>query len=828
MNGQGHHGSLFGFVFRLATVLASVPATAVAGEPEPAPEDIVVPPRLIEDPGAAYPRRALDEHFYDRVEITLILELDVTGKLVHAIVEAEGQGTERDHGFIDAALEAAQRLRFEPARRGEQAVASRIRYRYAFEPPAPTFAGQVLDAATGEPLSEAIVVLRDADGTEHAALTAADGSYSIAPVARGAGSAAVRAKGRLEQRIAVNLVPGDETRVVFRVSTATDVAAAPKDAPVEVTVRGEKRNPVVSSYTRAEVRQIPGAFGDPFRAVDTLPGVTPLATGLPFFYLRGAPPGNVGYFLDGVRVPYLYHVGAGPSVVHPATVERVDVYPGGYPAELGRFSGGIVSADTTAPRPEFHGEGNLRLFDVGGLAEAGFADGRGTVMLGGRYSYTAALLSLAAPEIHLDYRDLQARATYDVTPDDTLGVFAFGAYDLLKRNGKVLFGSEFYRADVRYDHRFTRGSLRTAVTLGYDRTSAAIFDDDDRRNLTNRSISLRTELVEALGADVSMHAGASATLEAYRPEGASYSDPEGPEQSRFASIYERRLDHVTGTWVSLVIDATPAIQLIPGVRADLYGSGRNTALGVDPRLAARFAIGKRVRLIPAVGLASQPPSFLIPLPGVAPPLGEGLQRSLQSSGGVEVDLDERTTAGSTLFYNAFFDMTDAFGTSGQEPTKGLDVRSHGHAYGAEFFLRHRLTSRFSGFLSYTLSRSIRTVKGREFLSAFDRTHVGNAAVSYDLGRGWKAGSRFLFYTGTPRWNDESESGPVVTGTHDVPRESTFYRLDVRLEKRWSLRGSSWVSFVLEFLNATLNKETWPGGEEVGPIAIPSLGVEAGF
>ena len=35
-----------------------------------------------------------------------------------------------------------------------------------------------------------------------------------------------------------------------------------------------------------------------------MPGVTPFASGVPFFFVRGAPPGNVGYFLDGVRVPH--------------------------------------------------------------------------------------------------------------------------------------------------------------------------------------------------------------------------------------------------------------------------------------------------------------------------------------------------------------------------------------------------------------------------------------------------------------------------------------------------------------------------------------------
>ena len=113
-------------------------------------------------------------------------------------------------------------------------------------------------------------------------------------------------------------------------------AAAPKAPPgpeaIEVTVLGQKTPPSAKTMSRAEVRQLPGAFGDPFRAIEVMPGVTPIVSGLPYFYVRGAPPGNVGYYLDGVRVPYLFHVAAGPSVIHPGLVDRVDLYSGGYPA----------------------------------------------------------------------------------------------------------------------------------------------------------------------------------------------------------------------------------------------------------------------------------------------------------------------------------------------------------------------------------------------------------------------------------------------------------------------------------------------------------------
>ena len=50
--------------------------------------------------------------------------------------------------------------------------------------------------------------------------------------------------------------------------------------------------------------------------------------------------------------------------------------------------------------------------------------------------------------------------------------------------------------------------------------------------------------------------------------------------------------------------------------------------------------------------------------------------------------------------------------------------------------------------------------------------------------------------------------------------------------RWSTRHpwraiGAWLAFVAEFLNATLHKETVQS-RQIGPVAIPSIGLEGGF
>jgi hypothetical protein len=116
----------------------------------------------------------------------------------------------------------------------------------------------------------------------------------------------------------------------------------------------------------------------------------------------------------------------------------------------------------------------------------------------------------------------------------------------------------------------------------------------------------------------------------------------------------------------------------------------------------------------------------------------------------------------------------------------------------------------------------------QYVATFDRTHVANAALAYDLGRGWRAGTRVVFYTGLPKAPDPTD--PSAT------RLPPFFRVDLRLEKRWQLGQETWISAVAEWMNATLSKEavsttcTLSGCETqtIGPVTVPSLGVEGGF
>jgi len=113
----------------------------------------------------------------------------------------------------------------------------------------------------------------------------------------------------------------------------------------------------------------------------------------------------------------------------------------------------------------------------------------------------------------------------------------------------------------------------------------------------------------------------------------------------------------------------------------------------------------------------------------------------------------------------------------------------------------KLTKRFGGYLAYTLSRSTREVGRERFLSAFDRTHVGNVAAAYDLGRLWRVGGRFTLYTGTPVVPPGGNALIPPPRSLSPDRDPMFYRLDLRLEKRWNLSKRVWIAFVAEVFAA---------------------------
>ncbi|WP_438013631.1 TonB-dependent receptor [Sorangium sp. So ce315] len=652
---------------------------------------------------------------------------------------------------------------------------------------------------------------------------------------------------------------------------ASPIEAPAAPAGIEVTVEGNRAPAGSVSLSRRDIRELPGGLGDPYRAIEVQPGVTTIASGMPYYYIRGAPPGNIGYFFNGIQVPLLFHVGAGPSVIPASMVQRLEMHLGPYPADIGRLAGAAIEAESAPPSDVWRGEGSLRFVDLGGVVE-GPMDEDTHVLVGGHYAAGAALASALVPSVDVGYADYQVRMTHRLGPEERFTVLAFGAYDYLARieesdeSGEsdedtgaearnVLLDSDFHRVDLRYDRddAASGARVRAALTLGLDQ-SRGVGVERARAWKLNARVSLARPV---LGGRALVRAGVDAAVDRYdvtprpaaadeapagadgEPAGGDGAPDEAPAEGTaqldesFPELFRSRLDLALGAWADALIVLDERSTITPGVRVDHYTSLGRTAVAVDPRIVGRFGIGEHVRLVPAFGLASQLPG-LAPLPALQiGGIPGGLQRSLQSSFGVEASVGPANLS-ATVFRQVTLGLSDPIGT-GRGTTLSTErflTRSLGDTYGLELGARGALRRDMFFLASYTLSRSTRTRDQRTIPSAYDRTHVAHVALLYDLGKGWRAGIRHVFYTGFPA--DEITPGRPAREHPD--RIQPFYRLDMRLSKRWALGARSYLGLVVDLQNATLTKEVFDVScddrgctpQTIGPVTLPGLAIEGGF
>ena len=340
----------------------------------------------------------------------------------------------------------------------------------------------------------------------------------------------------------------------------------------------------------------------------------------------------------------------------------------------------------------------------------------------------------------------------------------------------MYFASEFHRVDVRFDHRGEGGSAsRVALTLGVDRTRL-----EGTRFAQSLMSNLRARHRRPLSREVEVEVGADAMLEHYNGDLPNRYAVPRREYAQAEALFAPRVDSATGVWASATYRPAAGWDLTGALRGDVFTSAGKAALGPSPRASMRVPLTRKVAFLGALGVAPQPPAFAIPVPAVGyEAAGRPPSRTRRAQGGAL--LPWRFTLKTVGFHHSYFNMRDIVPDREDVDidVPQLGTGSPGQAFGLEVSFSRKLSERFAAFSSLTLSRS--QLGSRPLQSArvspFDRTYVAQIGGAADLGRGWRASSRFLTYGGWP----EVALGSVVPPDGRLP---PFYRVDLRLEKRW--------------------------------------------
>jgi hypothetical protein len=293
-----------------------------------------------------------------------------------------------------------------------------------------------------------------------------------------------------------------------------------------------------------------------------------------------------------------------------------------------------------------------------------------------------------------------------------------------------------------------------------------------------------------------------------------------------STIYAPHTDVVGGAYVDLVWRPHRIVELVPGFRFDAYKSRDDVAIAPQPRLSLKLQLAPRLSWVSALGVAHQEPTDEIFVPAKLPnPIDEQSRQSYQWSEALELKLPESVRVRATGFATLI------------RATNADEERS----YGLELFVRRDFTRRLGGFVSYALSRAEQRVGGVTTLAAGNSTHVLSIVLGYDLGRGWRAGARFFYRSGRP-YSQTCETPDCSPGTSPSTYTVTgtlpdFYRVDARIEKKWTFGATKWLTAVVEVFNGTYQGETTGTNytpqqgltlSTHSPIILPSIGLEGGF
>jgi len=740
-----------------------------------------------------------------------------------------------------------------------------------------TASGVVVSAAN-DPLPNAKITLFDSKGKNLGSTTTdINGRWKLV----------VQSGDTLTVRVELEGLPTATTPLrPDQVAVRTEMKA-PVSGGLDLEVSGNKPPPppppaTPTRYTLDStlLTKLPGTRGDPFAAVTSLPSMGRPPALSTVYVVRGAGPEETATFVDGAPMPLAFHFGGLVSIVPAAFVRSISVAPGGFGAQFGRATAGVVDVLLTSPPADaVHGSLGFDAIDVGATLTAPLIKGshETTIAIGARRSHVDAWIgTLLGDAVAGDlprYLDGQVIVEHAFSPrarlrtaflaaDDAVSVTDPGAPADRPRSGS--WKSSAMRLHTRYEAGFgSKGNVLAVASIG--RSNESIVGENDFWQNIRHTAYARLEGTIPLDTEerarVTVGTDALFTrLDGERVLGIPASSFGGSAifQLRGALTLERA---EPGAYTQLQFEPVKGLTVTPGVRVDR--AARGDALW-QPRLGVRAQVASATVLKGVSGLYTRSnvfdavdardqdgtlmPALVNPGPVRGAHGGVGIEQGIARDVFLFVDLWARATSGVLLPVQQparpmYADLLngDRVVTGYYYPLNTDQGRTR--AKGLEVLLKFA-SGHYAGFIGYALSRAeVRDGPHAAWRRApFDQTHVLNTALIVRLGLGWEVGGRFRLAAGVldspyPATEIAPKNDPNLDPNRPLPELGVIHSLDLRVEKGWKIGAIGTIAAYIEVRNVYDRRAREPlaynhvyGYPVVGtglPI-IPNLGVRGAF
>ena len=644
-----------------------------------------------------------------------------------------------------------------------------------------------------------------------------------------------------------------------------------KLSEVQVTSERKDRNVTamamsVQTLDMITIKKIPALMGevDVIKSITLLPGVQSASEGSSGFSVRGGATDHNLILLDGAPIYNASHFLGFFSVFNNDVVKDATLYKGDIPANFGGRLSSVLDVSVKDEMPKRFGlQGGVGLVTSHLMVETPLFDHKTSVMAAGRRTYADLVLPFAGEDLNksaINFYDLNAKVTQSLGKNDRLFLSLYHGHDEFSMQQMIGLGYGNSSATLRWSHIFS-DRLTTSLSLIGSRYRYSI---DMNYSPYDFSIGAGTDAA-SLNYDFAMHwnennvskFGLTTGIQSYLQgeiddRGGALSQYLQVDQSE--SVARKGLEHAL--YFTHDYTPTPRLTFRAGIRLscfqnigeeDLYvfqdilhvvidtlhyGKGEvfNTVVNPEPRLAAKYQLDEHSsvkasysRTVQYAQVASSatgglPFDVWFPTsPNVKP------QKCDQFALGYFRNFkDDAIETSVEIYYKNMqnvIDFKDNAITYGYLLIDGELRVGKGRSFGAEFLARKNV-GKFTGWVSYTYSRTFRTIEGishgKEYSSPYDRPHNIVIVGSYDVTPRITLAANWIYNTGQPvtfpygQYTINGNTYAVYNGNRNESRYPDYHRLDLSFTcKLGKLDNRRWQHEInVSVYNAYARHNTW--------------------
>lgn len=572
-----------------------------------------------------------------------------------------------------------------------------------------------------------------------------------------------------------------------------------------------------------EMNQLPVLFGeqDILKSIQLLPGIIPAGEGNSAFHVRGGNTDQNLILLDDAPVFNPSHLMGFFSVFNSDAIRDLKLYKGDVPARYGGRASSVMDIRMNEGNlKDYHISGGLGLISSRLMVEGPIAEDKASFMITGRRTYADLFLPLSNDENirnnKLYFYDLNFKSNVILNKNNHLFLSGYLGRDVLKSKD---FGFNWGNrtGSIRWNHQFSPSlfSNTTFVTNDYDYSTEGDIGGEFTLNAGIKDISLKQDYTLSLLNDSKLLFGFNSISHHFRP-----GEVTSATLNNFSIPVKQALENAL--YIFSETKLSPKLNLGIGLRYSLfslYGPGtekyyntdgtlaktdsfpsgriyRNYS-GIEPRVNLTWMITDQSSIKAGYNRMSQyihllsnytsgtPVDYWLPCsnnikPQYVSQYSAGYFRELKQAG-LEFSLEG--------YYKDMSNQIDYKNNANvflNENAESELLFGKGRAYGVEFLTR-KTAGAFTGWISYTLSKSERKFDGINDFNWYparqDRTHDVSVIINYKVNPRLSLSTAWVYYTGNaitfPSGKYQVDNNIISCyGNRNNARMPAYHRLDL--------------------------------------------------